>query len=359
MRVLILNWRCPRNPRAGGAEFLTHEIAKRLVGAGDQVEWFSASYPGAAAEEDVDGVHIVRAGRQGTVHVRAFWHYFRRLRSRFDVVIDEVNTMPFFTPLWADVPVFMLIYQLAREVWWYESPFPLSALGYALEPFYLKTYRRTPAMTISRSTELDLRELGFSSPITIVPIGIAAKPPVSMTKRAIPTFIYVGRMTRSKRVAAILRAFRQFRAGRMTGELWLVGEGPERCVMELRRLADRLGVSHFVRFCGKLQSAERSERMAQAHALLMASVREGYGLVVAEAGACGTPAIVYDVPGLRDAVFHGRTGLVVEPSPADMAQAMMTLFDNEPLYQQLRAGAMLASGKLSLDTSAHVLRTSL
>src|SRR5438552_13117190 len=98
-----------------------------MVINGNQVEWFTASFPGAVAEEIVDGVRVVRAGRQWTVHFRAIQHYRGRLRGHFDAVIDQINTVPFFTPLWADVPTFAMIWQLAREVWWYESRFPLNA----------------------------------------------------------------------------------------------------------------------------------------------------------------------------------------------------------------------------------------
>src|SRR5438309_1221353 len=165
MRILILNWRCPKNPRSGGAELFTHEVAKRLVALGDEVEWFSASFRGASAEEDLDGVQIVRAGSQWTVHLHAFRRYRRRLKSRFDIVIDEVNTIPFFTPLWADVPVVMLIFQLAREVWWYESGFPVNALGFLAEAHYLRAYRNVPVITVSASTKGDLRSLGFRGEI--------------------------------------------------------------------------------------------------------------------------------------------------------------------------------------------------
>src|ERR1700737_453667 len=179
------------NPQAGGAEYLTYEIAKRLVAGGDTVEGFSAAFPGAKTEEDLDGVHVVRAGRQWTVHLHAFRRYFRRLHSRFDLVIDEVNTVPFFTPLWADVPVFLLIYQLARQVWWYESPFPISLMGFALEPAYLRIYRRVPAFTESRSTLGDLRRLGFSGPVTVVPVGVSPVADVTRANGEGPTFVYV------------------------------------------------------------------------------------------------------------------------------------------------------------------------
>ena len=103
MRILILNWRCPRNPKAGGAELFTFELARRLVGHGDEVEWFSASFPGAPEREELEGIRFVRAGTQWTVHFNAIRLYRRELRHRFDVVIDEVNTIPFFTPLWSSV----------------------------------------------------------------------------------------------------------------------------------------------------------------------------------------------------------------------------------------------------------------
>src|SRR6266851_3669304 len=126
------------NPEAGGAELFTHEVARRMVAKGDTVEWFTAMFPGAAAEANLAGVHVVRAGRQWSVHVAAMRRYKGHLRGSFDAVIDEVNTIPFFTPVWADIPRLLLIFQLAREVWWHESPFPMNAIGYAAEPLYLR-----------------------------------------------------------------------------------------------------------------------------------------------------------------------------------------------------------------------------
>jgi len=352
MRILILNWRCPRNPRAGGAEFFTYEVAKRLVAGGNQVEWFSAAFPGAASEEMLDGVRIVRAGRQWTVHLHAFRRYFRRLRGRFDLVIDEVNTVPFFTPLWAEVPVFMLIYQLAREVWWYESPFPINLIGFRLEPFYLRIYRRLPVLTESRSTLDDLQSLGFKGPITVVPVGVESASESLAAKASMPTFIYVGRLAPSKRVQDIVRAFAMFRDADGNGQLWIVGSGPDSYTRSLKALTHRLGLERDVRFFGSLPIADRNRRMAEAHVLLMASVREGWGLVVTEANQLGTPAIVYDVPGLRDAVRRDETGIVVTPSPTHLASGMRRLVDDSALYGRLRLEAIKWSKEFTLNRSA-------
>jgi glycosyltransferase involved in cell wall biosynthesis len=319
---------------------------------GHTVEWFSASFPGAAAEENLDGIRLVRAGRQWTVHWRAFQRYRGRLRGRFDVVIDEVNTMPFFTPLWAGIPTFMLIFQLAREVWWYESRFPINAVGFAVEPLYLQGYRHTPVFTISRSTEGDLRGLGFKSPITIVPIGIEKVDGSSQPKADTPTFLYVGRLAPSKRIGHMVQALAHFRKATGTGTLRLVGSGSEQYQQSLAQLALRLNVADSVVFLGQVSSQEKYRLMAEAHVLLMTSVREGWGLVVTEASACGTPAIVYDVPGLRDSVRNEQTGLVVLPRPEHLTRAMIRLTADTLLYSRLAEEARRWSKTFSFDEAA-------
>jgi glycosyltransferase involved in cell wall biosynthesis len=359
LRILILNWRCPRNPRAGGAESLTYEIARRLVQQGDDVEWFAASFPGALSKETLDGVRIVRAGRQWTVHWHAFERYRKSIRSRFDAVIDEVNTMPFFTPFWAGIPTLMLIFQLAREVWWYESPPPISAIGFVMEPVYLRGYRNTPVMTISRSTEQDLRKLGFNGPITVIPIGIETVASVDHPKATTPTFLYVGRMAPSKRVGDMVQALAQFRRVTGAGRLWLAGSGSERYQRSVFELAKRLHVENSVIFCGRISALEKHRLMSEAHALLMTSVREGWGLVVTEASACGTPAIVYDVPGLRDSVRHESTGLVVPPRPSSLAGAMLRVTTDQGFYEHMVNEGKTWSGTFSFDRAAEAVRLAL
>ena len=359
MRILLLSWRDPENPRAGGAELFTHEVARRFVEAGDTVEWFTASFPGAAAEAFLAGVHVVRAGRQWSVHLAAIRRYRGRLRESFDAVVDEVNTIPFFTPLWADIPRLLLIFQLAREVWWHESAFPLNAVGYAAEPIYLRAYRRTPTLTISRSTETDLRHLGFRAPITILPIGLEPMLVPVVEKVSPAAFLYVGRMAPSKRVDDIIRAFARYREAGHEGKLWLVGEGTAGYLSSLRDLVGSFGLREEVDFMGRLSADEKHDRMARATVLLMASVREGWGLSVTEANACGTPAVVYDVPGLRDSVRDGETGLVVAATPEAMAEGMARLTADSTLHAQLSAEALRWSSTFSFQAAADALRSAI
>lgn len=287
--------------------------------------------------------------------MQAFLRYRRSVRNRFDLVIDEVNTMPFFTPLWAGIPTFMLMFQLAREVWWYESPFPLSAVGYVAERLYLKRYQDVPVLTISKSTELDLRSLGFKGPITVVPIGIEEVVATHEAKADTPTFLYVGRLAPSKRIEHMLHALKQFRAVTGNGVLWLIGSGSDGYQRKLANLAGRLGIEGSVILWGRLSAGDKYRLMAQAHCLLMTSVREGWGLVVTEANACGTPAIVYDVPGLRDSVRNEATGLVVDPGPKYLSAAMLRMMADPALRARLAVEAKEWSSTFSFDNAASIV----
>ncbi len=290
------------------------------------------------------------------MHWSAFRHYQGKLAGNFDVVVDEINTIPFFTPLWADIPVVAFIHQLAREVWWYESPFPLSALGFFAEPLYLRAYRRVPAITVSESTKLDLTNLGFVGPMTVLPEGLEPLTVSSVTRPAHPTFLYAGRLAPSKRVSDVIRAFAAFDKSSDRGELRLLGDGRPEYIRALHKLARDLGVSERVRFLGRISRERKHMEMAGAHMLLLASAREGWGLVVIEANAFGTPAVAYDVPGLRDSIRHEKTGLLVRPSPEALAGSMIRLWSDSSLYERLATGAKAWSVTFSFENTAIVFR---
>lgn len=358
-RILIFNWRDITHPRAGGAERVTHEIARRWVRWGHQVTLFTASYPHACEEEWLDGVHVIRRGRQGTVHWEAY-RYYPRLRGRYDLIIDEVNTIPFLTPLYAREPVVMYSNQLARDVWRYEAPFPLSAVGYVAEPLYLQAYRRTPIMTISQSTENDLRGLGLGGPYHIIPMSVDTKAPDALppitAKESQLTLIFVGRVVPSKRVDHIVRALGVLRrAGQRDARLWIVGSWDDTYRRELDRRIAGLRLADHVTFWGKVDTETKEQLLARAHLFVMTSVREGWGLVVTEANILGTPAVVYDVPGLRDSTVDEETGLVCKHNTPEMlARAIMRLHRDPALYTRLRDAAWTCAKRLNWDATARV-----
>jgi glycosyltransferase involved in cell wall biosynthesis len=347
MRILILNWRDIRSPRAGGAETLTHEVARRLAVHHD-VTWFTSRPDGLPAVENVDGVRVVRRGSELTT--RLFAPVFAR-RSHFDVIVEEINTLPYFSPLWARSPTVLFIPQLAREVWWYEAPRALARVGYMSEPAYLAFYRKTPAITISRSTRDDLRELGVRAAIHVLPMAVstpvlAELPPKTPSAR----LVAVGRLVRSKRFDHAIRALAEVRRTIDSATLTIIGDGPER--PRLEQLVAELQLSDAVELVGRVPESEKAAILEHSDLLLACSVREGWGLTPTEAAGLGTPAVAYDIPGLRDSVIHGVTGLLTAPEPAALADAVVRVLGDEALYESLRERAWDTWRDLSWDRTA-------
>lgn len=344
MRILIFNWRDIKNPDAGGAEVFTHENAKRWVAAGNSVTQFSAHFAGGLKEEMMDGVNIARGGNRYSVYIKAREYY--KKNNDFDIVIDEINTIPFFTPGFVKGKIIVLIHQLAREFWFHEVNFPAALLGrYYFEERWLKRYKDIPTMTVSNSTKDNLVELGFKD-IFVVPEGIKFKPLSKVpAKEKDPTFIFVGRLKKAKKPQDAVKAFNIVKKEVPSAKLWVVGDGYHR--KELEKIAGD-GITFF----GKVTDEKKLELMSRAHAILVPGVREGWGLIVTEANACGTPAIAYDVPGLRDSVEDFKNGILVGPRPEKMAEIMMNLVSNEKLRRDLSGKALEHSRQYSWDNSA-------
>ena len=317
MNILIYNWRDIKNPDAGGAEVFTHEIARRLVDNGHNITWFTAKFSGCQKEEIVDGIKIIRDGNRYTVYLKAREYYKKYFSKQgFDVIIDEINTIPFFTPKFVNngEKIVVLIHQLAREFWFYETKFPINYLGrYFFEDRWLKSYVDIPTMTVSESTKKDLVDLGFKN-ISIIPEGINFKPLDCVgEKEKDPTFIFVGRLKKAKLPDHAIRAFNIVKKEIPNAKLWVVGNGYYK--KELEEMAGD-GVTFF----GSVDGNKKLELMSKTWAILVPGVREGWGLVVTEANAMGTPAIGYNVPGLRDSIKDGCTGFLCDPNCESMAK---------------------------------------
>lgn len=332
MNILVYNWRDIRHPAAGGAEVYITEVTRAWVAAGHHVTVFCAEVPGEAVEEVVDGIRVVRRGGRFGVYrkARRFW---RERGGEFDLVVDAVNTRPFHSPSFVkDVPVVALIFQVAVEVWFREFPLPLALLGrYVLEPWWLRQYRGVPCLTISQSSRESLERFGLRD-VQIVPVGLCPPPAVEVEKETVPTVIYVGRLAANKRPDHALEAFHLVRREIPEAQLWIVGDGPLQ-----GDLARRAGPG--VTLFGRTDEARKFELLARAHALVVTSVREGWGMVVSEAAAVGTPAVAYDVAGLRDSVTASG-GALSEPQPDALARRLL---DCLPAWKDGRNPALSGS----------------
>jgi glycosyltransferase involved in cell wall biosynthesis len=353
MKILWLNWRCWLNPAMGGAEVFTYEVAKRWVESGHEVTLFTSKFPGCKKEVTVDGVKIVRAGGRFTVYRQAKKFYAQRFRKEgFDVIIDEINTRPFFAPKFAknSEKVVALIHQLAREFWFYETPFPVSYIGYHfLENRWLKQYVDVSTVTVSESTQKDLINLGFKR-VSIVPEGLNFEPLTSLPeKNPNPVVVFSGRLKRAKRPDHAVKAFAIVKEKIPNAELWIIGDGP------FEKSLNHISGSG-VKFFGNLNNAERRKLLLQCWVLLVPGLREGWGLNIVEANALGLSAVAYDVPGLCDSVRNSETGFLVEGGNIRaLAEKTIDLLTDSLLREELNLNALIYSKQFSWQETAEEL----
>jgi len=345
MKILILSWRDIKNPRAGGAEFITHQCAKYWVEKGNKITLFTSSFPNCKTNETIDGVKIIREGLEINVAWWAFRYYRRYFRNKFDIIVDEINTVPFFTPLYAKEKKVAFIHQLAREIWWYEANFPINLLGYFSEQSILKLYRKIPTITVSNSTKNCLLNLGFKGKnIYIIPECVKhdfQEDLLDIKKEKDPTIIYVGRIKKSKRIDHCIRAFINIKKELPSSKLWIVGDGDEKYIKHLKNKVLTNNLKDEVVLFGKLDDYEKFKLMRKAHVIIVTSVREGWGLIVTEANSVGTPAVVYDVPGLRDSVKNKITGIICGKNSAeDLAANIVELLKDDDYAEKLSENAL-------------------
>lgn len=326
MRILILNRRDITNPFMGGAEIYTHEIAKGLVDRyKSEVTVFSSRFKKGLALENLDGVNYIRRGNEISVHIFGFMYALKH-RHKYDLIIDEFNGIGFFTFFLPQCCI--LAHQLYRELWIAELGI-LGLVPYVLEPLLVWFYRRKPLVTISNSSRRDFRRLGFKD-ITV--IMVATKHILNSSRlheKKYSTLIFLGRLRRTKRPQDAIRLFEKVKAQMPEVKLWMVGSGPEEGKLKKQSLNIE-GIT----FWGWVADKEKMEFLKEASVLLVPSIREGFGINVVEAARVGTPAVGYDVAGLKDSILHGKTGFRAK-DVTEAAHYVCRLIGNKVLYEEM------------------------
>lgn len=367
MNILILNWKDLKNSERGGAEIIVYELAKRLVKKGHQVTWFCRGFRGAKEKETYDGIKIIRQGGMLSTYLKA-WRYYKNLKQKPDLVIDMVNTLAWQTPLYvhpstslrAGSKKILYVNQLAKEVLFYHLPPIISHLLYFLENFQFLSYKKTPALCYSQSTKQDLISVGIPvKNIQIFPMGLDHSRHFKAGKKSRePLFLCVNRLVKMKRTDLVVEAMAKVVKKYPKAKLAIVGSGPEK--ENLERQISELGLNKNVIFpqkniwiFKKISGDLRIDLMRQGWALVLPSVKEGWGMVVTEAAACGTLSIVSNATGLRDSTRHMETGIVLSKNPdsKELARVMVKIVADSKLRNELSKNAILWAKSFSWEKS--------
>lgn len=356
MNLVAVNWRDIRDPDAGGAEVHLYEILRRMVARGHRVTWFSCKFKGATGFDSYDGIDVVRKGswfNANYVIPRAVKAFLQRERA--DLVIEDINKIPFYMPLHVDVPVLAVIPHLFGTTVFRETN-PLFALYvYAWELAIPRVYRHCRFAVISPSTKDDLARRGVPEEnIDVVLCGLDHRRYRlidGLTRFDAPTVVHFGRVRKYKSIDTVIRAFVRIREQLPDAKLIVIGDGPE--LKNLMRLAGRLGLGDAVEFKGRMDTGKMVELLNQSHLFMNASPKEGWGLTVVEANACGVPVVGSDRPGLKDSILPGETGFLVEYGDVEgFAAKGLEVLTDPTLWQRMSESGLEWARSLTWDRTA-------
>jgi glycosyltransferase involved in cell wall biosynthesis len=340
-RIHVVSWRDLDDVEAGGSEVHAATIASLWAEAGIEVLLRTSYAQGHPPRTDRDGYEVVRKGGRYMIFPRAAVNEVIHRYGERDGLVEIWNGMPFFSPLWARGPRIVFLHHVHAEMWQMVLPPRLAAIGDTVERRIAPLlYRRSRIITLSSSSKRELvEELGYREDrVSVVPPGVDPAFSVADTpKSPTPLVVAAGRLVAVKRYGELIAALVALKERHPALEAVLVGEGPER--QALSRTIDAAEAGDWLRLAGRLSQQELIALYRRAWVLTSASLREGWGMTITEAAACGTPAVVTDISGHADAVVAGTSGLLVD-GPAGLVDGLDTVLGDPDLRRRLSAGAV-------------------
>jgi glycosyltransferase involved in cell wall biosynthesis len=353
-RVDVVAWRDLDDAEAGGSELHAHEILTRWADAGIDVRLWTSRVDGAARAIRRSGYTVNRRAGRYAVFPRTAVAGFRHKIGFGDGLVEIWNGMPFFSPIWSRCPRVVFLHHVHAEMWDMTLSPSLARLGYGIEhrvapPFY----RRSQIVTLSDSARDDLvRRLHLSRDrITVVPPGIDDRFTPGGTIAPHPFIVAVGRLVPVKRFAWFVQAMVALKERQPGLEAMLVGEGYER--PELEALVSEAGAGEWLSLPGRVSDGELVDLYRRAWLVCSTSVREGWGMTITEAAACGTPAVATRIAGHEDAVVDGESGLLASSVP-ELVEASESVLANPMLRRRLSQGALRRSERMTWERTAEV-----
>ena len=382
-RIHMLAWRDLDDPEAGGSEVHAGEIARRWAAAGINVTMRASRAEGQPTFSARDGYQVVRKAGRYAVFPRSALSGALRRDGHYDGLVEIWNGMPFLSPLWAHVPRVVFLHHVHAEMWrMVLKPEALARIGETIEyrlapPFY----RRSRIITLSDSSRDEIIELLRLPPanVSVVNPGIderfrpaAEEPPVAASTAAAepsrpstrragsdplecerrerrPLVVAVGRLVPVKRFDLLIEALVNLKHSHPALEAVIVGEGYERPTLEA--LVRHHHAESWLTLPGRIDDAALVSLYQRAWVVTSSSAREGWGMTLTEAAACGTPAVVTRIAGHMESVAEGTGGLLAD-TPSDLAPLLDKVLSDPELRRQLRVGALAHAARFTWDAAS-------
>jgi len=355
MNILVLNWQDWTNPLSGGAEIHLKEIFSRIASMGHNVTLITSRHTHSKQQETLEGINIVRIGSRSTFNYRLFYYYCTRLRKlNFDIVVDDVNKIPFFTPLFVRRPTVAITHHFFGKTIFDEVGYLAGIYVLLGELLFKYIYKHTTILTVSESTKKELSSWGFkpeNCKLAHNAINHSMLYPDHSARSQQPAIGYVGRLKRYKKIEHLLYAFQKLLITYPSLTLFIIGKGDNE--KSLRVLAHKLGIYDSTKFIGFISENNKRQMLQSLWVIVNPSAKEGWGITNIEANGCGTPTIVANSPGLRDSVREGISGLMYTyGNVSDLTSKISTVLSSALLRDRLGKGGVAFASEFTWDNTA-------
>jgi glycosyltransferase involved in cell wall biosynthesis len=351
-RIDVVAWRDFDDPEAGGSELHAHRVMTAWSEAGLDVSMTTSSVPDARTVIRRDGYRIVRRAGRYSVFPRTMLSGALGRIGNGDGVVEIWNGMPFFSPLWAQSPHIVFLHHVHAEMWQMVLPSGMARCGYAIEHRLAPpVYRRSRIVTLSTSSKRDIVERLRIPPerVAVVPPGVEPQFAPGGERSDQPLVVAVGRLVPVKRFHLLIEALVEIKPEFPGLRVVIAGEGYERPALET--LVRQSGAESWISLPGYVDDADLVDLYRQAWLVASTSQREGWGMTVTEAGACGTPAVATRISGHQDAVVDGRTGVLVDDH-AELVGGLASVLRDEVLRKRLGLAALEHASNFTWDATA-------
>lgn len=345
---------------SGGGERRYYEICKRLAKRGHEVHVYTMKIEGSPRSETLDGIHIHRIGSTHPLRGRQYLPlatYFMDLiptltQEKFDIIDSNayISALGGYLPaLIRGTPIVCTIHDVYGKNWADYVGKSWGPVGRAIEKalFHIPF---TKLITVSKASKKLLVDEGADPKnIEVIPNGVDFETFSNIAAtRDTNKILYVGRLVELKNIPDLLKAFAIVLQKNPKASLELIGDGPLRD--KIKQDAASLGIQKSVKITDFLDARkDLAKKMASAGVFATPSLQEGFGIVLLEAMAAGTPVVAHDLSAYQDFAQSGKNCLLSKRSPQLLAKNILRLMQMKPLRTRIVDEATKTAKQFSWD----------
>ncbi len=338
----VVAWRDFDDAESGGSELHAHRILTAWSDAGISINMTTSTAPGRPPFIRRGGYQVTRRVGRYSIFPRTMISGWRGKLGRRDGLVEIWNGMPFLSPIWAQCPRVVFLHHVHGEMWKMVLPRGLAEMGDTFERRVApQFYRRSRIITLSSSSKAEIVEkLGIrASNISVSPPGVEDHFSPGSRRSEVPLVVAVGRLVPVKRFDLMIEGLVALKPRHPELRAVIAGEGYERPALE--ELVRKYGAESWISLPGRVTDEELIELYRSAWVLASTSLREGWGMTVTEAGACGTPAVVSRIAATWTRSWKGGPGCSSTTWPAWSTTLDSRTFRRHPPQAAVDGGARI------------------